>query len=421
MVCASSAPPVTGPATTVTCSAIAGRQHVDQVLRHAPDRRRIAEQLVRVQIEAAVVAVAVVEVPLHHHFEAPQVLHGAGCGCRRGARPSPHLRSAEATSAATRRCDRPRARRPASPRPRRGSVQPWYGVFFDLLTSAARSMVTGRSGARMVMSAAAPSVRLPPGTLRMRAGLTDISSTSRGSRITPAWTSRSSAMGMAVSRPTMPNGARSNSTFFSSAWCGAWSVAMTSTLPSAMPAQHRVAVAGLAQRRVHLGVGVVGHRRRQQLVGQREVMRRHLAGHLHAAALALAHRLERRPRAHVRDVDVAADHLGDEDVAAGGDRLGDAGDALQPERRRHRPFVRHALALERRVLAVLDERHAEHAGVLHRAARQQRGRDRMAVVADAPRSRRASARRCRRAARPAARARPRQSDRRGPGRRRPPS
>ena len=37
---------------------------------------------------------------------------------------------------------------------------------------------------------------------------------------------------------------------------------------------------------------------------------------------------------------------------------------------------------KRRVLAVLDQRHVEHAGVLHRPAGQQRRRHRMAVVAD---------------------------------------
>ena len=66
------------------------------------------------------------------------------------------------------------------------------------------------------MSAGAPSDSDPPGTRRMRAGFTDSSSTSRGSRMSPACTSRSSDSGTAVSSPTMPNGARSNSTFFSS-------------------------------------------------------------------------------------------------------------------------------------------------------------------------------------------------------------
>ena len=61
----------------------------------------------------------------------------------------------------------------------------------------------------------------------------------------------------AVSSPTMPNGARSNSTIFSSAWCGAWSVAITSTRAVGDALEHRVAVRRLAQRRVHLQVRVV--------------------------------------------------------------------------------------------------------------------------------------------------------------------
>jgi hypothetical protein len=51
------------------------RQQVDEILREAPDRGRVAEQLVRVDVNAAVVAVAVVEVPVdHQHFKPLQVL-----------------------------------------------------------------------------------------------------------------------------------------------------------------------------------------------------------------------------------------------------------------------------------------------------------------------------------------------------------
>ena len=48
---------------------IAG-QNLEQILREAPDRRGMAEQLVRIQVDAPVEAVAVVEVPVaHQHFE----------------------------------------------------------------------------------------------------------------------------------------------------------------------------------------------------------------------------------------------------------------------------------------------------------------------------------------------------------------
>ena len=180
----------------------------------------------------------------------------------------------------------------------------------------------------------------------------------------------------------MPNGARSNSSIFSSAWCGAWSVAMTSTLPSAMPSSiaSRSAASrsgGFIFRLVSYLGGAV-----ERLVGEREMMRRDLACDVHAALLAGAHGAQRLPRAHVRDVDVAAGQLGERDVALDHQRLGDAGNPAQAERRRVIALVRDAVALERRVLAVIDDRHAEHAGVLERPPHQQRRRHRPAVVGE---------------------------------------
>src|SRR5262245_50716082 len=62
---------------------------------------------------------------------------------------------------------------------------PSNGVFFDRDRRLAASTRTLRSGARMVMSAGAPAASVPPGTRRMRAGLTDSSSMSLDSRMTP--------------------------------------------------------------------------------------------------------------------------------------------------------------------------------------------------------------------------------------------
>src|SRR5438046_1106229 len=73
--------------------------------------------------------------------------------------------------------------------PRR--VQPSNGMFFDFDRIAAAETVTLISGARIEMSAGAPSASEPPGTLRIRAGFTDSSSTSRDSDTTPACTRRS--------------------------------------------------------------------------------------------------------------------------------------------------------------------------------------------------------------------------------------
>jgi hypothetical protein len=99
-----------------------------------------------------------------------------------------------------------------------------------------------------------------------------------------------------------------------------------------------------------------------------------------AAALALAHGFDGRPRAHVRNVNVTAGHLGQQDVAAGGDGLCHAGNAAQSQRRRHRPFMGDAVALQGLILAMLDHRHVEHAGVLERATRQDCRRHRQAIV-----------------------------------------
>ena len=96
-------------------------------------------------------------------------------------------------------------------------VQPSKGMFFDNDFCAAAVIVTGSSGASTVMSAGAPSVIAPPGTLRMRAGFTDSSSTMRGRPIFPVCTRRSNVSGTAVSRPVMPNGAWSYDSAFSSA------------------------------------------------------------------------------------------------------------------------------------------------------------------------------------------------------------
>ena len=54
------------------------RHQVQQVLREPPDGRRVAQQLVRVQVGGPVIAVAVVEVPVEHqHFVASQLVQRA--------------------------------------------------------------------------------------------------------------------------------------------------------------------------------------------------------------------------------------------------------------------------------------------------------------------------------------------------------
>ena len=80
---------------------------------------------------------------------------------------------------------------------------------------------------------------------------------------------------------------------------GAWSVAMQSMVPSASARAQRLDVLGLAQRRVHLAGGVVAE---QRLVGEQEVVRRHLGGDGDAARLRLAQDAHRAQRRDVRDV-----------------------------------------------------------------------------------------------------------------------
>ena len=74
---------------------------------------------------------------------------------------------------------------------------------------------------------------------------------------------------------------------------------MQSMVPSASASRSACRSASRAQRRRALGrrvVAAAGH------VGERQVVRRHLAGHRQAAPLGLAHRAHRRRRRDVRDV-----------------------------------------------------------------------------------------------------------------------
>ena len=50
-------------------------QHVEQILRQAPDGRRMPEQLMGIQVDAAVEPIVIVEVPIaHEDFEGLQLL-----------------------------------------------------------------------------------------------------------------------------------------------------------------------------------------------------------------------------------------------------------------------------------------------------------------------------------------------------------
>ena len=259
-------------------------------------------------------------------------------------------------------------------------------MFFDLDLSAAALIVTRASGARTVMSAGAPSASDPPGRWKTRAGLTDSNSTSRGQRDLPGV---QQAVADNRHRRLEPDDAEGRAVELEHLLVRVVRRVVGGDHVDAAVGdarEHRVAVRGFAQRRVHLEVGVVLRRPVERLVGEREMVRRDLARDVHAALLAGAHGAQRLARAHVRDVDMAAGQLRQRDVALDHQRFGHAGNPAQAERRGVVALVRDAIALERRVLAVVDDRHAEHAGVLERAAHQQRRRHRPAVVGerDAP-------------------------------------
>ena len=77
IVWASSAPPVTRPGHHFGRLDDGTRKHVDQILCEAPDCRWLSEQLVRVQVDAAVVAVAEIKVPVEHqHFVLLEIFEG---------------------------------------------------------------------------------------------------------------------------------------------------------------------------------------------------------------------------------------------------------------------------------------------------------------------------------------------------------
>src|SRR6266849_11131246 len=114
-------------------------------------------------------------------------------------------------------------------------VEPAKGVLRARERNLAGSTVHGRSRSSIVMSAGAPAARLPPGRFRSRAGAGESRWTSVGRSIRPPRTSRSSRRGTAVSSPTTPLAQAPNSSSFSERACGAWSVAMQSTVPSRRP------------------------------------------------------------------------------------------------------------------------------------------------------------------------------------------
>ena len=76
---------------------------------------------------------------------------------------------------------------------------------------------------------------MPASMPSILAGFVDMSSTSFVRLILPERTSAPWQTENAVSKPVIPNGAASKAMSFSVSVCGAWSVAMTSIVPSETP------------------------------------------------------------------------------------------------------------------------------------------------------------------------------------------
>ena len=203
-----------------------------------------------------------------------------GAGPPGEARAEPLVPDREAQRA-TARTRRPPTQVPTA-RPR--SSQPANGVLRPLLRKLARldrdraleveqRDVGGGAGPQRASRAARS--RAPGRWRAARRAATGDSS--------PGRTSRSRQSGTVVSSPTMPKGASWKLYAFSSGWCGAWSEAMASTAPSASP---RAAPRG-RPRSAAAASSCMRSRSRSchLLVGEQQVVRRHLAGHRQAAAL----------------------------------------------------------------------------------------------------------------------------------------
>src|SRR5699024_8614165 len=114
-------------------------------------------------------------------------------------------------------------------------VRPAKGVLWDKDWDAPGSTVTSAAGSTRTRLAGAPAPTARPWSARpaIRAGATDIRSTSAAQSIRPEATMTSWTTAKAVSRPSMPKAASGKACSLSCRACGAWSVATASIVPSA--------------------------------------------------------------------------------------------------------------------------------------------------------------------------------------------
>ena len=143
------------------------------------------------------------------------------------------------------------------------------------------------------------------------------------------------------------------------------------------PGAQRRHVGRFPQRRIHLGVRVVAL---AGVIGQRQVVRRHLRGHAQTLLLGAADQLHRAARRHVAQMHVAAGELREQDVAPHHDLLRRGRDPLQSEAGGNEALVHDAARRERRLFAMIRDGYPEGAGVLKRRAHQVTRYDGLAVV-----------------------------------------
>ena len=129
----------------------------------------------------------------------------------------------------------------------------------------------------------------------------------------------------------------------------------------------RLDVRRRAQRRVDLGVGVVTL---DGLVGQREVMRTGLGGHLQALVLGSPQEADRFRAAHVLHVQMRTAQRRQLDVAVHDGALRRRRRPRQSQDGGHRAFMHDAVTGQHAVFAMRQDRQAEHAAVFHGAAHQ---------------------------------------------------
>ena len=160
-------------------------------------------------------------------------------------------------------------------------------------------------------------------------------------------------------------------------------MAMQSIAPERRRLDQRLAVGLRPQRRVHLHVRV---ERAHRLVGEQQVVRRGLAGHLRARRLRSLDRVHRLARGHVLHVDAAALVERERAVARHHRRLGHRRYSRHAEQRGHLALVHRAGARQRGILLVQREHPPGQLLVLKRLAHHPRGANGQPVVGEARRA-----------------------------------